>query len=39
MSGIFVFHAVGVSGRGDISSVVGNGKQQELPQVAPVSSS
>jgi len=37
MSGIF--HAVGVSGRGDISSVDGNGEQQELPEVAPVSGS
>jgi len=35
---VFVFHA-GVSGRGDISSDDGNGEQQELPEVAPVSSS
>lgn len=35
---VFVFHA-GVSGRGDISSDGGNGKQEELPEVAPVSGS
>ena len=35
---VFVFHA-GVSGRGDISSDGGNGKQEELPEVTPVSGS